>query len=189
MQRRHFLQFPVIAAAVASVRSLLPSWGSAARVIQVPRRPVLTRVDRDRDDRPFRWLDATFHVKVSGRDTDGRCVVFDTLRPEKVGPPLHLHTDCDEWFFVRDGTFKFQVGTDLLRLSPGDSLLVPRHVPHAFVKTSDGVARLIVMHQPAATMEEYFRSVIQQADQTVEGRRALAERHGMRLLGPGLTPD
>lgn len=57
------------------------------------------------------------------------------------------------------------------------------------MKTSEGIARLIVMHQPAATMEEYFRSVIQTADQTVEGRRALAEKHGMRIVGAALTPE
>jgi mannose-6-phosphate isomerase-like protein (cupin superfamily) len=189
MKRRRFLQLPVIASAVASASSKLHASESSEPVLQPSRTPVLVKTDRDRDERPFKWLDATFHVKVSGKDTEGRCVVFDTLRPEKVGPPLHLHTDCDEWFFVREGTFKFQVGNDVVRLSPGDSLLVPQQTPHAFVKTSEGVARLIVMHQPAATMEEYFRSVIQQADQTVEGRRALAEKHGMRLLGPGLTPD
>src|ERR1700761_1799261 len=106
---------------------------------------LLVRTGSDRDDKPFKWLDATFHVKVSGKDTEGRCVIFDTLRPEKVGPPLHLHTDCDEWFFVREGDFKFQVGNQTMRLKTGDSLLVPQNVPHAFVKTSEGVARLIVM--------------------------------------------
>ena len=66
---------------------------------------------------------------------------------------------------------------------------MPQNVHHAFVKTTDGVARLIVMHQPAATMEEYFRSASQQADQTAEGRRKLAEKHGMRIVGPALSPD
>jgi len=149
----------------------------------------LVKAGVDRDAKPFQWLDATFHVKVSGKDTDGRCVIFDTFRPAKVGPPLHLHTDCDEWFSVTAGEFKFQVGTETMRLSAGDSLLVPKTTPHAFVKTSEGVARLIVMHQPAATMEEYFRSVIQTTDQTVEGRRALAEQHGMRIIGDPLKAD
>lgn len=76
-----------------------------------------------------------------------------------------------------------------MRLTTGDSLFVPQNTPHAFVKTSEGTARLIVMHQPAATMKEYFRSVITTADQTVEGRRALAERHGIRILGAGLKAD
>lgn len=76
-----------------------------------------------------------------------------------------------------------------MHLNAGDSLMVPQNMPHAFVKTSENMARLIVMHQPAATMEEYFRSVIQTADQTVEGRRSLAERHGMRILGDPLKAD
>ena len=79
-----------------------------------------------------------------------------------------MRTDCDEWFFVREGNFKFQLGNVVMRLTAGDSLLVPRNTPHAFVKTSEGTAHLIVMHQPAASMEEYFRSVITTADQTVQ---------------------
>ena len=63
----------------------------------------------------------SFNVKVSGKDTEGRCVIFDTIRHKKVGPAFHLHTDCDEWFFVRDGEFKFQVGDKTLRLKSGDS--------------------------------------------------------------------
>jgi mannose-6-phosphate isomerase-like protein (cupin superfamily) len=100
-----------------------------------------------------------------------------------------LHVDCDEWFLVEEGEFKFKAGDEILRLKAGDSLLVPRNMPHAFVKTSEGTARLIVVHQPAATMEEYFRTASQRADQTFEGRRALAEKHGMRFLGPALDPD
>lgn len=183
MKRRDFLKLPVAAQAMAVAAPLVPQADS-------PRtKAVVVKAGADRDDKPFKWLDATFHVKVSGKDNGGRCVIFDTFRPEKVGPPLHVHTDCDEWFFVSDGEFKFRIGDEMLRLRTGDSLLVPQNTPHAFVKTSEGVARLIVMHQPAATMEEYFRSVIQTADQTVEGRRALAERHGMRLIGDPLKPD
>lgn len=192
MKRRDFLAVPLALtssslglraahAATLPDQALVPSAGRAPAL--------LVKAEMDRDNQPFNWLDATFHVMVSGKDNGGRCVIFDTLRPEKVGPPLHLHTDCDEWFFVRSGTFKFQVGTETLMLGPGDSLLVAQDTPHAFVKTSEGVARLIVMHQPAATMEEYFRTVIGTADRTVEGRRALAERHGMRILGDGLTAD
>lgn len=50
-------------------------------------------------------------------------------------------------------------------------------------------ARLIVMHQPAATMEEYFRMVINAADQSIDGRRVLAARHRMRILGDSLKAD
>ncbi|CCH56476.1 cupin 2 conserved barrel domain protein [Fibrisoma limi BUZ 3] len=187
MQRRLFLQLPFVATSFAFVLPPLAEAHDASR--KIPKKGVLVRAGQDRINQPFKFLDATFTVKVSGKDTDGRCVIFDTLRHEKVGPLLHAHTDCDEWFFVMDGEFKFQVGDDILRLKAGDSLLAPLGVPHAFVKTSEGTARLVIMHQPAGTMEEHFRTASQEPDQSLEARRARAEKHGIRYVGPPLKPD
>ncbi|WP_420149430.1 cupin domain-containing protein [Spirosoma sp.] len=187
MQRRLFLQLPLLTPALAF--SAAPLAGSDGSTAVSPQKGILVKAGQDRSNKPFKWLDATFHVKVSGQDNEGRFVIFDTLRPEKVGPPLHLHTDCDEWFFVIDGEFKFQVGDETLRLKAGDSLTVLKDTPHAFVKTSEGMARMIVMHQPAGKMEEYFRTVTQLPDQSIEGRRAYAEKHGMRILGQPLKAD
>ncbi|WP_461043144.1 hypothetical protein [Spirosoma harenae] len=47
--------------------------------------------------------------------------------------------------------------------------MVLQDTPHSFVETSEGVARLLVMHQAAAQLKEYFRTVIQQADQRIVG--------------------
>jgi quercetin 2,3-dioxygenase len=120
MKRREFFGLPSSAALVGAVASL--SDGNAAET----RKEVFVNAGADRVGDPIKFLDATFDVKVSGKDTEGRCVIFDTTRRGKVGPALHLHTDCDEWCFVRDGEFKFQVGEQTLRLKSGDSLMVPR---------------------------------------------------------------
>ena len=185
MERRFFFKLPLFAPIMMPLVDLLLNQLRA----NLPKKGILVKAGEDRSGKPFKWLEASFTVKVSVKDTGGRYVIFDTLRPEKVGPPLHLHTDCDEWFFVIDGEFKFQVDGEIMHLKAGDSLTVLQDTPHAFVKTSEGTARLLVMHQPAAQMEEYFRSIIQQADQTIEGRRALAEKHGMKILGQPLQPD
>ena len=108
MKPRHFIQSPLSTTASETQHALDPV--DAESLGQT----VFVKADIDRDDAPFTFLDGIFNVKVSGKDT---------LRPNKVGPALHLHTDCDEWFFVREGEFKFQVGEDTLRLKPGDSLL------------------------------------------------------------------
>ncbi len=81
-----------------------------------------------------------------------------------------------------------KAGEKILRLKMNDSLLVPRGMPHSFVKTSDGDARLIVMHQPAVKMEEFFRLVSQQPDQA-ESMKRLAAQYGFRIIGPPLSPD
>lgn len=189
MQRRSFLQLSLAAPALAyAVPSYQAEHGGLVPGDE-PRKSVLVRDGADRTKQPFEFLDATFTVKVSGKDTEGRCVIFDTLRRGNLRPQLHLHTDCDEWFYVLDGEFKFQAGEEIMRLKAGDTLMVPRNMPHAFVKTSSGVARLIVMHQPAGTMEEFFRIASQMPDQRPAARRELAAKHGMRFLGPQLKPD
>jgi mannose-6-phosphate isomerase-like protein (cupin superfamily) len=182
MKRRQVIQFPAVAALITTSTELFSD-------ASVPRKEVLVNAGADRDDKPIEFNATTFHVKLSGKDTEGRCVIFDTIRHQKVGPALHFHTDCDEWFFVKDGQFKFQVGDQILHLKAGDSLLVPQGMPHAFVKTTDGDARLIIMHQPAVRMEAYFRFMGQQPDQSVEARKRIAEQYGFRIIGPPLTPD
>ena len=105
MKRRDFIQAPLGAAGALLLGQVQP----AVKAVGAESRDqkVFVKADTDRDDAPFKFLDSIFYVKVSGKDTEGRCVNFCTLRPEKVGPALHLHTDCDEWFFVRVGEFKF----------------------------------------------------------------------------------
>ncbi len=87
-----------------------------------------------------------------------------------------------------EGEFKFQVDQEVLRLKAGERVTVFQNTPHAFVKTSEGMARLLVMHQPAGQMEEYFRTVIQQADQTIEvrARAKLTARSLAGLIGSTL---
>ncbi|GAB3640335.1 cupin domain-containing protein [Spirosoma arcticum] len=187
MQRRSFLQLPIVAPLFAF--ALPPLTDGRSPDQKIPKKGILVRAGQDRTNQPFQLPDATFQVKVSGKDTEGRCVIFDTTRSLKAGPPLHLHTDTDEWFFVREGEFKFQAGDETMRLKAGDSLLVPQGTPHAFVKTSEGTAHLTIMHQPARTIEEYLRAFGQLTDQSIESLRTLAEKHGTRVVGPPLKPD
>lgn len=185
MNRRLFLQLPVMAPALAFA---LPPLADQRPTLP-PGKGVLVRAGQDRFDKSLTYLDARFDIKVSGKDNDGRCVIFDTIRNQKVGPSLHIHDDCDEWFFIMDGEFKFQVGEETFRLKAGDSLFGPMGVPHAFVKTSDGPARLMLMHQPAGRMEEFFQKASQLVNPTLKDRQALIEQYGMRSVGPPLTPD
>ena len=52
-----------------------------------------------------------------------------------------------------------EIGDRRSRLGPGDSVLVPRRVPHAFVFDAPGAGRLLVGFAPALTIEQFFRDL------------------------------
>jgi DNA-binding transcriptional MerR regulator len=58
--------------------------------------------------------------KVSAQDTDGAMCVFEFTG--KGSGPRHLHYDQDEWIYIIDGEFEFQVGDKQLRVGSGERL-------------------------------------------------------------------
>ena len=40
------------------------------------------------------------NIKVSSKDTNGQLTVFEYIGKEKGGPPLHIHPNQDEIFFI-----------------------------------------------------------------------------------------
>ena len=96
-------------------------------------------------------------------------------------PPAHRHVNCSEAFFVLDGTITFLVDGSTLSGGPGVFLLVPRGAGHTFGNTSDGPARLLVLHAPA--MDAYFEELHQlwasETPPTPETERELMRRYGM----------
>ena len=142
----------------------------------------------DRFGSPAFFLNGRFDCKVSGQDTDGRLCIFDTVRTHTGGPPLHYHEDQEESYFVREGEFLFQIGEDIVQLRAGDSILGPRCLPHTFANVTD-TARLLIVLQPAGSMEEFFRqgSLIKQP--TREDLTDLHRLHGKEVVRPPLTVD
>ena len=131
-----------------------------------------------------------FDLKLSAKDTGGDLCIYDTVRNSKGGPARHLHHFQDEWFYVIRGEFIVQVGDETVRLHPGDSAFAPRKVPHAFAMVSEGEGQMLVLFQPAGTMEDFFQELARfgpsiPKDQEVIWKE-LWERHGMEVVGPPL---
>jgi mannose-6-phosphate isomerase-like protein (cupin superfamily) len=144
--------------------------------------------EADRNGTPRFFLNGRFDCKVSGRETDGRLCIFDTVRTHRGGPPLHVHHDQEEWFFVREGEFLFQVGEEIVRLTQGCSILAPRGLPHAFANVSE-TGRLMIVFQPAGSMEAFFREGSLLDEPTREDLIELHRLHGMEVVGPSLRVD
>jgi uncharacterized cupin superfamily protein len=131
-----------------------------------------------------------FDLKVSGRDTGGDLCIYDTVRDSKGGPALHLHHFQDEWFYVIRGEFLVRVGNDTLSLRPGDSAFGPRKIPHAFAMTSDGEGQMLVLFQPAGSMEDFFAQMGKIGKEIPANQDTLPKdlwaKHGMEIVGPPL---
>jgi mannose-6-phosphate isomerase-like protein (cupin superfamily) len=148
---------------------------------------VLVLVETDRFGTPFEFLDAWFNVVLSGKDTGGAACSVDTNRKLRGGPPMHIHPEQDEWFFVREGEFDIRVGDHTYQLKPGDSLLAPRGVPHCFANTTE-TGRMLVSFFPAGQMEAFFHVASGLTATTPPQMAAVFAAHGMQVVGPGLIP-
>ncbi len=123
--------------------------------------------------------------KVIPQDSGGLFILENTFHA-KGGPARHLHYDQDEWFYAVEGEFIVEVGQERFRLTPGDSLLAPRRVPHVWAYAGDTRGRILIAFLPAGTMEAFFREVTQ-ANAMPPQDPELWRAHGMELLGPPLS--
>jgi len=131
----------------------------------------------------------TFFTKVSGKDTNGDLFVFESIRSNEGGPPLHYHYEQDEWWYVLQGEFLFKIGEESFTAKAGDSVFGPRMIPHAFAKVGKGEAKLLMLFQPAGKMEENFQAISDgiTAKMSDEERKAFRKKNGFEVVGPALT--
>lgn len=127
-------------------------------------------------------------IKISGKDTGEDLAVFEqTGLTPNGGPPLHVHPHQDEWFYVIEGDYLFQVGDEKMNLQKGDTIFLPRNVQHAFIQLSEK-GKMIVSYLPAGQMEDFFKVTDQWT--TPPSKEEVAKTfsdHDMQVVGPPLT--
>lgn len=133
----------------------------------------------------------SLYVKVSTQDSSG--ALFLTEQPitrRGTGPPKHYHEEQDEWFYCLAGEYVIEIGEQRSRLTPGESVLVPRRVPHAFVYDAAGTGRLLVGFAPARTIEQFFRDLAKRGQYfgngTAEEKETARRLYGIVNVGPPL---
>jgi quercetin dioxygenase-like cupin family protein len=96
--------------------------------------------------------------KVRSAETDGAYFCFEVATTPGFGPPLHKHP-YRELFYVLEGTYDFTLQRggriETITGGAGTAIAVPPDVPHTFKNATDGPARLLFVHQPAA-LESFF---------------------------------
>ena len=127
-------------------------------------------------------------LKISGSDTDGGLAIFEQISVSQgKGTPLHVHHFQNEIFYVMEGKYFFKVGDKEFRLSEGDSIFLPRKVPHAWTQVSEK-GKMTVTFQPAGKMENFFVTVAAlDHEPTKEEMARIFENNEMSVVGPPLT--
>lgn len=132
----------------------------------------------------------TLDIKISGSDTDNDLAVFEqTGLTPNGGPPLHIHPFQDEWFYVIEGDYMFQVGDDKYQMKAGDTIFLPRNVQHAFIQLTEK-GKMIVSYLPAGKMEAFFQVTDQWTSPPLKDEIAqVFEDHDMKIVGPPLRNE
>ena len=144
------------------------------------------------------FLDTLVAIRVSEREGSDGISVLEHRAPQGESPPLHLHQTEDEVFIIIEGAFRFQLGEEERHMSPGESLLAPKGVPHTYrVESAEGGRWLTVTSK--GDFERFVRTMGRVAERIdlperggpppPEAVAALAEtagRYGIELVGPPL---
>ena len=133
--------------------------------------------------------DGQSSCKVSTKYTDGDLSFFSTTASHNIkgGPPLHMHFNQDEVFYVVQGEFIIQVGEDKFQMNEGDTLLAPRQIPHTFSKVGDKQGKLLTIFQPSGKMEDFINRLNAFKEMPKPDEFAkLFEEHDMKIVGPPL---
>ncbi len=126
-------------------------------------------------------------LKISSKDTDGQLSVFEYTGLGKAGPALHIHFNQDEIFIVTEGEYRFVAGDATHHLKKGQSIFLPRNIPHTWIQLTDR-GKMIYFLQPAGKMEEFFtlmNSLKERPSQEEIDRIHAA--HDMKVVGPPLS--
>jgi quercetin 2,3-dioxygenase len=154
------------------------------------RKPFIVRTGKNRSgDQMIKFMGTHPNdVVISRKDTDNAMSVFLFSGYGSAGTPLHVHYHQDEFFYIVEGQYRFVCGDMKSELNPGDTIFLPRNIPHQWLQLSK-TGKLLYAVNPAGTLEDMFKELNElKAPPTETELAKLLNRHGQKLLGPPLKP-
>jgi quercetin dioxygenase-like cupin family protein len=88
-------------------------------------------------------------IKVASAQTGGAIAALEgSFRPGS-GAPAHVHHLHEETFYVLNGEFRFDLGSQSVAAPAGTFVFVPRGVPHAFENVGAASGTILGFMTPA----------------------------------------
>jgi quercetin dioxygenase-like cupin family protein len=137
------------------------------------------------DGRLIDLQDFEMRVKADASATDGVVSVLEATEPPGFGPPIHVHHDAAEAFYVLEGEYVMHLDGEDIRCPAGSFIFIPSGVPHGF-RVGDVPSRKLNLYFPAA-MTGYFddlAAALQRVNVTDDELAKIAQAHAMEIVGP-----
>ena len=137
-------------------------------------------------------LGGRFTMKVGEADAGGRFALVEALAFRTTEPPLHIHHNEDEAWYILDGRMTFYVGDEAFQAGAGSFVFAPSGIAHTFTVDVEPT-RVLVFASPAGF--EHFAMELGEpassdkppADLAVPAPEVLgpvAQRYGIEVVGP-----
>ncbi len=102
----------------------------------------ITTISADRD----LWFgDTRVSIRVASTEGPDRTCMIEHWMPCGEAPPLHVHLNEDEIFFVLEGAMRFLLDGAERTAGPGETVFVPKGARHCFRVVSPGGARCLTV--------------------------------------------
>ena len=124
-------------------------------------------------------------LKAAGEDTGDAFSLLEAEEPPHFGPPMHIHHDAAEAFYVVSGEYRIFIEDEESICPAGSFIYIPAGVPHGF-RVGAAPSRKLNIYAPAA-MVGYFdelAAAIARDEMDDETLGEIARRYGMEVIGP-----
>ena len=124
-------------------------------------------------------------VKAAREDTNGTFTLLEADEPAGFGPPLHVHRDAAEAFYVLDGEYILFIEGVEYPCPAGSFIFIPAGIEHGF-RVGRAASRKLNLYAPAA-MVGYFDDLsvaIASGRMEPDALSDIALKYGMEVRGP-----
>jgi mannose-6-phosphate isomerase-like protein (cupin superfamily) len=124
-------------------------------------------------------------LKASGEDTARAFSLLEAEEPPNFGPPMHIHHDAAEAFYVISGEYVIFIEDTEFVCPAGSFIYIPAGMPHGF-RVGPVPSRKLNIYAPAA-MVGYFdelSAAIARDERDPDKLAEIARRYGMEVIGP-----
>lgn len=157
----------------------MAAWDPGEEIVVGELPPGITLASAAVGNRTWSVLGHTYQAKSISTSS----FAFLALDPPGTGVPPHVHTTQDEHLFILEGIYTLYLDGEWQTAGPGDTVRLPKGLPHALYNRSDDPATSLVWVSPAGRLAQLFDR-LHELEDIQEAVRISAE-HDVEFLPPG----